>query len=127
MSYSVNKESNGIRIILTGTLTAEDIFRCNREAFMLDHLESVQWGIWDATQVNEVKISKTDANQTAGLDATLRANQIPDGLKLALISCAEALNPIIDEYIQTMNYLNSTWECKRFCDLESAESWAKSR
>lgn len=124
MSFTVSKEVNGVRVTIYGVITPSDLIECNHGVFRLDHLETVRYCIWDASKVTEVRVCKTDSHQNAALDAISREGRIPDGLKLALISCDSELDPIIDEYINTMKMLNSSWDCRRFHDLASAEQWA---
>lgn len=114
-------ETHGILWEFHGHVTGAEIDKVNSRFFRDERRKDVDYQIIDATGVTGTDWKARDAHLIAAKDYGVQ-REVKD-LKLAFIASHPDFSALVDEYINISKLLDTSWEFRRFDDVESARAW----
>lgn len=121
MSHITKWEPTGVKWQFHGTVTSEEVDEANREMYEDPRFDSINYFIWDMSNVEKLIKNKLEINKPAATD--LGASRTNKNISGALVANEGHVYDSCNNYIKMSKKLNTTWELKIFKDNESALKW----
>lgn len=121
MTIELNFEKNyrGLLILVSDSLSGDDLMAMSKEVYALDQRSSLQYQILDLTAIDAVDIDEDLLVRLAELDA--KAAERNPGMKIAVVATSEKiLNQSRQWAAMSKNDNLSTLVCS---DMETARNW----
>lgn len=121
MPHITTWERTGIKWQFYGTITSEEVDEANREMYEDPRFNSINYFIWDMSNVEKLIKNKIENNKPVATD--LGASNINKDIRGALVAKKGPVYDSCNNYIKLSKKVNTTWELKLFTDNASALKW----
>jgi hypothetical protein len=126
MSYQLNKESNGLGIViaLSGIVEADEIDKLQKQVNSDELFPQLRYQIWDFSKAEEINIS-IDQIQHFAMQTAMASSENPK-LRIAIIPRKSSHN-VLGKTFHTFEKVWGSHESKSFPDVDTAREWGISR
>jgi len=124
MPYITTWEPTGIKWEFYGAVTSEEVDEANREMYEDSRFESINYFIWDMSNVEKLIKDKFDNDMPVATD--FGASHTNANISGALVAKKGHVYDSCNRYIKLSKELNTTWKLKLFTDNVSALNWLTS-
>jgi len=121
MPHITTWEPTGIKWQFYGAVTSEEVDEANREMYEDHRFDSINYFIWDMSNVEKLIKNKLDVNKPVATD--LGASNINKNIRGAFVAIEGHVYDSCNNYIKLSKNLNAPWKLKLFNDNESALKW----
>lgn len=121
MPYITTWEPAGIKWEFHGAVTSEEVDEANREMYEDPRFDSIDYFIWDMSNVEKLIKNEDDNNKPVATD--LGASHSNKDIRGALVANEGHVYDSCNNYINMSKKLKTTWKLKLFTDNESALEW----
>ena len=121
MSYSFVWEENGVYWKYCGVLTETDLIRANSELIGNKKIESIEYIIWDASEIEVANLDELAVEISITFSAAVDA--LNSQMKVAFIALDKHLCGLIENYIDLNLKKIPHSQLKLFNTLDDARTW----
>jgi hypothetical protein len=119
MAYKTFWEEKGIKWVFTGSLTNDDLLKCNKELYENPRFLNVEYELCDFTAVEDFPVESKVIRLIGRMD--LEQSKRNPKIKVAIISNEIVMRGLVSIY-EAAAY-NSPWETQFFENEEDARTW----
>lgn len=125
MSHKLNKESDGIGIVITlsGIVEADEVDKLQAQINSDESFPKLRYQIWDFSKAEEINIS-IDQLQNIAMQTAVASTENPK-LRIAIIPRKSSQN-VLGTTFHTFEKVWGSYESKSFRDIDAARNWGKS-
>ena len=124
MSHSFTWENNGLYWKYYGVLEVEDLIYANSELIGNQKIEYIKYIIWDATNIDIVKLDEMAVQISTTFSATV--DSLNSHIKVAFLAEDKLLRDLVENYIELNLKQIPHAQLKLFTHIDDARSWISS-
>ena len=122
MTFNINWDKHGVYVKFRGVVTAQDLIDANNYVISNANFESINYQIFDFSDIEDFKITSYDINIIGVMDKS--QTDVKNEMKVAIVTEDDYVKEITKEYDQIMS--GSNWVTQIFPNNELAKKWALS-